>query len=191
EGPGRGLRRGALALPLDAPPDGGRALMAARLEEGAELWPGVALALGWARPDDAELRHLGAAPGALRAAAARAAGAGLRLRAAGRPVALLLDDAQWADEATLDALEYAAMAEARAPLFACALARPAFLDLRPAWGERAAAAVAVDVAPLDDEAAVTLCRRMLLPAEDVPKGAVDRLTARAQGVPLLLVELVR
>src|SRR5262249_25991904 len=47
----RELLRAALDLPLEAPPDGGRALMAARLEEGAELWPGVALALGWARPD--------------------------------------------------------------------------------------------------------------------------------------------
>jgi tetratricopeptide (TPR) repeat protein len=36
-----------------------------------------------------------------------------------------------------------------------------------------------------------LCRRLLAPAENVPSAAVDRLVQRTQGVPLLLVELVR
>ena len=44
--------------------------------------------------------------------------------------------------------------------------------------------------PLDDESARALCRRLLLPARDVPEPAIDRLLERSQRVPLLLVELV-
>ncbi|HET6922218.1 MAG TPA: serine/threonine-protein kinase PknK, partial [Anaeromyxobacteraceae bacterium] len=123
--------------------------------------------------------------------AVRAGGALLRRRARARPVCLVLDDAHLADGAALDAIEYAALAEAGAPFFACALARPAFATRRAAWGERAARSRTLRLGALAPEAAAELCIRLLLPAEGVPARAVERLTARAQGVPLLLVELVR
>jgi tetratricopeptide (TPR) repeat protein len=45
--------------------------------------------------------------------------------------------------------------------------------------------------PLGQEDAAELCRRLLLPAENVPGRAIERLVARARGLPILLVELVR
>ncbi len=190
----RALFRWALALPAGpAPADHGRALLSAALpiELGPEIWGPVALALGWLDPAAPELGGAAAAPGALRTQAMRAAGEAIRRRALARPLCVLLDDAHLADGAALDALEYAALAEGGAPLFVCALARPAFADARPAWGERAASREALSLGPLEPAAAVELVRRLLLPAENVPQQAVERLAERTQGIPMLLVELVR
>src|SRR5262249_53856647 len=155
-------------------------------EVGKEVWPGVALALGWVTPDAPELRGLAAAPGVLRAAAARAVGAALRQWAKAKPLLFVLDDAQFADEATLDALELAALAEARAPIWICVLGRPAFQSGRPNWAERCTHRHDVRLGPLQGEGASELCRTLLRPAENVPAEAIERLVARTQGVPLLL-----
>ncbi|GEJ59115.1 serine/threonine-protein kinase [Anaeromyxobacter diazotrophicus] len=176
-----------------APPDAGRSLLALALppELRDEAWPAVALTLGWLAPGAPLLEAAGAAPGALTALAIRAAASLLRRRAAARPLCVLLDDAHLAGGAALDALESAALAEARAPLFVCALARPAFAAARPYWGERAARRQLERLEPLPAATAAELCRRLLAPAEGIPAQAVERLAARAQGVPFLLVELVR
>jgi eukaryotic-like serine/threonine-protein kinase len=195
----RELLQRALALPASPPPDGGRALLRSRLgaAQSAKLGAAVALALGWigdgAQATDAypELAALSAAPGALRAALTVAAGEALRRRARLCPLFVVLDDAHAADDAALAALEYAALAEARLCLWICALGRPAFARARPGWGERAARRQTYDLGALDRESAAALCRRLLLPAEDLPEPALAHLVDRAQGVPLLLVELVR
>jgi len=188
------LLRRALDLPAGAAPaDGGRAalLLALPPDIAEEAWPVAALALGWLAPGAPELRARAAAPGALVALTVRTLGAVLRRRAALRPLCVLVDDAHLAGGAALDALEFAALAEAGAPVFACALARPDFAASRPAWGERAARSRTLKLEPLPPAPAADLCRRLLAPADSVPARAVDLLVARTQGVPLLLVELVR
>ncbi|WP_437733882.1 serine/threonine-protein kinase [Sorangium sp. So ce1335] len=195
----REILQQALGLPSSPPPDGGGELLRRRLgpSQHARLGGAVALALGWisdgapAEERYPELRALSAAPGALRAALAVAAGEALRRRSHRTPLFVVLDDAHEADDAALAALEYAALAEARSPLFICALARPTFEGARPSFGERAARRETHRLEALDRESAIALCRRLLLPAEDVPEPALAHLVERAQGVPLLLVELVR
>jgi len=142
-------------------------------------------------PDAAELRALGAAPGVLRAMVVRSAGEALRLLAARRPLALILDDAHYAEQATTDAVEYATLAEAAAPLWVCVLARPVFENGRPSWAERSAARLRVTLGPLGHEAAIELCRRLLHPAENIPVHTLEKLVGGTQGSPLLLTELVR
>jgi tetratricopeptide (TPR) repeat protein len=189
------LLRRLLDVPVGAapPPDAGRALIGLALpgEAGLEAWAAVALKLGWLAPDSRSLQTPGGAPGALSALAARAAASLLRLRAAVRPVCIVLDDAHLADGAALDALESAALAEGAAPLFVCALARPTFRESRPYWGERAGKSSIERLDPLTPATTVDLCRRLLEPAEGIPAVALERLASRAGGVPLLLVELVR
>ncbi|WP_437630523.1 protein kinase domain-containing protein [Sorangium sp. So ce854] len=191
------LVREALNVP-DAPPQSGaRAVIEDRLglALGEELGAGLAMALGWVDERTGsevfpEIEALKAAPGALRSARVRAAGECLRRRAAFAPVLVLLDDAQFAHDATLATLEYAALADGAAPLWICAMGRPAFAEVHPSWGERAARREVVRLGALDAESARALCRRLLLPARDVPEQAIDRLIERSQQVPLLLVELV-
>src|SRR5439155_11629187 len=99
----------------------------------------------------------------------RAAGEVLRARAQRQPICLVLDDAQFADDTALDALEYATLAEGKAPLFICALGRPSFLEARRSFGERAARQGTHHLGPLPPPQAAELCRRLLAPAENVPR----------------------
>ena len=198
EGTLRMLLRGALYgfrndSELTGAEDEGRATCLALLgpQLTAELWPGVASTLGWLAPGAAGLQNWAAAPGALRSLAMRAAGELLARRAHGQPLCLILDDAQYAEETALDALEYAALAETRSPLWVCVLARPGFERLRPSWGTRAARRHVLPLGPLALDSAVELCRTLLRPAENVPAAALEHLVERAQRVPLFLVELVR
>jgi tetratricopeptide (TPR) repeat protein len=189
----RELLSTTLALPDAAPLDLGRALLTERLgaDIAKEVWAGVAVAMGWAPPEHPELRALAAAPGALRSAAARAAGEGLRSKARARPLALVVEDAQFVDETALDAIEYAALAEAGCPIFVCVVGRPSFGRGRTDWAGRAAERKELVLPPLDPAAAAELARRLLSPAENVPASALARLAARTEGIPMLLVELVR
>ncbi|MFT3767981.1 MAG: protein kinase [Minicystis sp.] len=204
----------ALDLPATPPADSGAAILAERLgpQGGADLAPAAALALGWITAGDegsplaSALRAQGAAPGAIRSALTVAAGDALR-RAATGPLFVVVDDAQFAGDVVLSALAYAARAEARAPIWICVLGRPLPLfdalvadgaprdpgaaPMPTGWGQDAARREQHRLGPLDPESAAALCRRLLLPVESAPDSAVQRLVARAQGNPLLLVELVR
>jgi len=149
------------------------------------------VALGWAAAADDDVRAVAAAPGVLRAAAARAIGAGLRQRALERPVLVALDDAHLADLAGLDGLEQATRREEEARVAVLVAARPALLEGRPGWGESAATQRRIVVGPLEDAAAGQLLRRLLAPAEGVPADVIERLVARTRGLPLLMTELAR
>jgi serine/threonine protein kinase/tetratricopeptide (TPR) repeat protein len=189
----RELLRHAMELPSEAPADLGHALVEQRLgrELAREAWAAVAVVMGWVSADHPEVGGLSAAPGALRAATARAAGEALREMSRRRPLALVLEDAHFADETVLDAIEYATLEEAGCPIWVAVVARPAFGRGRTAWASRAALRASFELGPLDPSAAAELARRLLSPAENVSAEALRRLTERTKGIPLLLVELVR
>src|SRR3954469_20254633 len=104
----RELLQRTLALPDAAPADLGRGMLSEALgtDTSAEVWAGVAVAMGGAPPEHPELRSLAAAPGALRSAAARALGEALRKESRGKALALIIEDAHFVDETALDAVEY-------------------------------------------------------------------------------------
>lgn len=187
------LMRRLLDLPVTLEQtDRARTLLASRLGDlGEGVWAAAAHVLGWIGADHPEVRRLLSAPGALRHATARVAGEAIRRRALQKPLCLLLDDAQLLDDATLDALEYATLPETRARLWVCVLARPSFMGARPSWGTRAGSTERVTLGPLAPEDASELARRLLLPAEYIPESVLRFLVERTQGVPRLLVELVR
>ncbi len=182
-----------LALPEEIPSDLGKTKLTSRLgpDVTREVWAGVAVAMGWAQPDHPEIRELAAAPGALRSSAARAVGEAMRRASRTRPLALVIDDAQFAGETALDAIEYATLKEAGCPIWVCVIGRPSFGRGRTAWARRAARRLELTLPALDPAAAAELARRLLSPAENVPASALSRLAERTQGVPMLLAELVR
>ncbi len=189
----RELLQRTLALPDAAPADLGRGLLSELLgaDTSAEVWAGVAVAMGWAPPEHPALRSLAAAPGALRSAAARALGEALRKETRRKPLALIVEDAHFVDETALDGIEYAALVEAGCPIWVCVVARPAFGRGRTTWASRAAKQQQITLPPLESAAAIELARRLLSPAENVPQSALARLADRTLGIPMLLVELVR
>ncbi|HEY6880742.1 MAG TPA: AAA family ATPase, partial [Polyangiales bacterium] len=185
------LLRRALRVNSEAPADPEAVLRQRYGAQGDQHWVGAAFALGWIDGEHPAVRKLAAAPGALRLAAARATGEALRLRSQQVPLAIVLDDAHQADEATLDALEYATMREAGARIWACALARPSFNAARPNWGARASKTQHTTLEALSAAEAGDLARRLLHPVEQVSPIVLGKLFGRTQGVPRLLVELIR
>ncbi|WP_437475753.1 protein kinase [Sorangium sp. So ce1014] len=183
------LLRAALDLPasgaLDATVD---AALARRLgaPEAARAWPAVGLAFGRIAGRAPAAAPLLEAAGARRHAEARALAAVL---AAAAPLALLLDDADRADAAALDALELATAEGSPARLAIVLAARPSIASLRPGLGERAARRLTLDLGPLDAEAAGALLQDHLRPVEFVPRAALDHLRALGRGVPRDLVEV--
>ncbi|HEY7376256.1 MAG TPA: AAA family ATPase, partial [Polyangia bacterium] len=185
----RALLGRCFTLPLEKPDDRGAALLS---DLGPALWPAAALTLGWMTPDEPELRTLAAAPGVLRATVSRSVGQALRLRARDRAMVVILDDAHHADDATLEAIEYATMPEADVPLWICVAARPALAQMKPSWGERAGANhQRLEMGPLASGAATELARRLLFPLEHIPAAALETLVAGTHGNPFLLSELIR
>ncbi|AUX44311.1 serine/threonine protein kinase [Sorangium cellulosum] len=181
-----------LRIALDLPASGERddaagAALARRLgaPEAARAWPAVGLAFGQIAARDPAAAPLLAAAGARRHAEARALAAAL----AAAPVVLLLDDADLADAAALDAIELATAEGSPARLAVVLAARPSIASLRPGLGERAARRLALDLGPLDAEAAGALLQDHLRPVEFIPRAVLDHLHALARGVPRDLVEV--
>ena len=104
----------------------------------------------------------------------------------GMPVALLLEDAQHADDALLDLVDHL-VKTIRCPLLVLVLTRPELVERDPAL-LAGRGAVAVDLAPLPDEAMGALLDGLV---DDLPRRARSALVARAEGVPLYAVETVR
>ena len=104
------------------------------------------------------------------------------------PVALLLDDLQWADGPSLDLLEELVGQLADAPLLVLGCARPELLDARPQIFQGALAA-RIEPRPLlvseVEELAGALVGRPL------PEGLARRLTDRTGGNPLFVEQIVR
>ena len=107
-----------------------------------------------------------------------------------RPLVLVFEDLQWADDGLLDFVDQMASRLADIPVLLVATARPELLARRPSWGGGKANAVTLSLAPLsDDETARlvhALLQRVVLPAE-----MQSALLERAGGNPLYAEEFVR
>ena len=183
------LLRRTLDLPVNRPADGGREILTERLGElGKETYAAAALVLGWIASDHPAVQALRSAPGVLRANVARAGNEALHRLAGSRPVLIVVDDAHWAADTLLDALEQATVSDV--PLWICAIGRPAFAESRPTWGQRSAHLLAIRLGPLDPRSAAELCRHLLRPATNISEQVIARLVDRAQAVPLLVCDLI-
>jgi len=188
----RKLLTSVVSLPMAKPGDPATML---RDKLDTEVPPDVAqglqLAMGWIDSDDPSIRRLKAAPGALRSMLAKALGEVLVSRARREPLRLIIDDAQFLDDATLDALEYATRKEIRTNLWVCVLARVGFEGNRAAWGAHAGVHQRMDLPPLSSQDAAALVRSLLDQAINVSEPVVHRLVERTKGVPLVILELIR
>ena len=186
--------RGLLLALLDLPPTPTVAQVRAACarhsgdDDVEQLARAAALVIGAFDDDEARAAAARFAPGALRQVVAASVAHALEKRAATRPVALLVDDADRADAAALDAVEIAS-ALVRAPLWICVFAQPSLCSLRPTWGERASHHEQVTLGPLAAAPAAELLRELLRPVDFISDSLIAQLVERTGGVPLYLVEL--
>ncbi len=104
------------------------------------------------------------------------------------PTILLFEDLQWADSGLLDFIEHLLEWSRGVPLLVVTLARPELFDRRPDWGAGTRYLTRIALEPLSDEAMHTLLAGFV---PGLPEAAVEAIVARADGMPLYAVEIVR
>jgi len=103
------------------------------------------------------------------------------------PVAIAIEDLQWADESSLDMLEAVASASSSAPLLLLVSARPAGIERLRLPPERT---TRIELSPLKQDAAAQLLEAAA-GVTRVPKALSELLYARTAGNPLFLEEMAR
>ncbi|WP_437670775.1 protein kinase domain-containing protein [Sorangium sp. So ce131] len=112
----------------------------------------------------------------------------LRFAADTAPIAILCDDIQWADGASLDLIEDLLVRAEDLPVLAVCAARPELFERLPAWGEGKAGHVRVDLAPLPRRHMEEMVRDWLRRVPALSPAVVRTLADRAEGHPLTLAE---
>ena len=163
------------------------------LRELGEVLGRVAVILGAQPAPDLTLDVAGRAE-ATPDAKARILGAVFRLAAFAlerTPMVILCDDAQWADDASLDLLDDLVARAEGLPLAVVCAAQPEIHERRPHWGRGRALDERIEVPPLGrlqvEEMIHDRLRRMRDPAPDL----VTLLADRAEGNPRTLEEMLQ
>jgi class 3 adenylate cyclase/tetratricopeptide (TPR) repeat protein len=107
-----------------------------------------------------------------------------------RPLVLVFEDLQWADDNLLDFVDYLVDWATHSPLLALATARPELLERRPGWGGGKPNAATVSLSPLSEEDIARLLASLLDQAV-MPAETQTQLLARAGGNPLYAEEYAR
>jgi class 3 adenylate cyclase/tetratricopeptide (TPR) repeat protein len=107
------------------------------------------------------------------------------------PVALLLDDIHWADDGSLDFVDYLARECATVPLLVVCLARPVLLERRPAWGEGRERHERLRLQPLSKKESRQLFEEILRRARGVPAELRELVVSGAEGNPFYVEELIK
>jgi len=103
-------------------------------------------------------------------------------------VVLVVEELHWADPGLMDFLESLLEWSRTSPVLVLTLARPELMDRRPAWGVGVRNSSTLHLDRLDDPE----IRAMVVGYVDgLPDDGLDRLVARAEGVPMYAVETVR
>ena len=107
------------------------------------------------------------------------------------PVVLLLDDIHWADNGSLDLIEYLAKLETNLPIFILCAARPSLDESHPNWGSNFPLCTIITIKSLDFNASSELVSEILQNVSDLPHDLVETVAKNAEGNPFYLEELVK
>lgn len=107
------------------------------------------------------------------------------------PVVLYLDDIHWADDGSLDFVDYLARTCADVPMLILCLARPVLLERRPSWGEGEAAHTRVQLQPLSKRESRHLVEEILRHAQSIPQVLRELVVSGAEGNPFYMEELIK
>ena len=107
------------------------------------------------------------------------------------PAVLYLDDIHWADDGSLDFIDYLALHCAHDPVMLLCLARPALLERRPAWGEGRERHTRLTLQPLSKKESRQLVEEILHRAHGVPAELRELVVGGAEGNPFYVEELIK
>ncbi len=105
-----------------------------------------------------------------------------------KPVCLILDDIQWADNALLDFIEFVASRAQNAPLLFLTLARTELTEKRPTWGGGVRGFTSLFLEPLDETSTREMVRA-LCKEHELDEARVAQICRVAGGNPLFAEEL--
>jgi tetratricopeptide (TPR) repeat protein/class 3 adenylate cyclase len=107
-----------------------------------------------------------------------------------RPVVLFLEDLHWADDSSLDLLEYLAGEVPNRQLMFVCLARPSLFERRKDWGAEHPAFARLHLEPLTESQCRDLVDEILKRMDAIPEGLRELVTRSAQGNPFYVEELI-
>jgi len=107
-----------------------------------------------------------------------------------RPLMLVFEDLQWADDGLLDFVDHLVDWASDVPILVVCTARPELLERRPGWGGGKRSSLTVSLSPLTDDETERLIRA-LVAEKSVDDRRAGKLLARAGGNPLYAEEYVR
>jgi tetratricopeptide (TPR) repeat protein len=107
------------------------------------------------------------------------------------PTVIILEDIHWADDSSLDLLDYLVTVILDTRLLVVCLARPALFERRPSWGEGQKVHSQINLRPLSRRASRHLVGEILKKAEDVPHKLRDLIVEGAEGNPFYVEELTK
>ena len=103
-------------------------------------------------------------------------------------VVMAFEDLHWADSGLLDFVESLLLSSRSSPILVLSLARPELFERRPGWGSGVRSATSLHLDPLPDDSMRALVTGYVDGLADTD---LDRVVARAEGIPLYAVETVR
>jgi class 3 adenylate cyclase/predicted ATPase/ribosomal protein L40E len=112
-------------------------------------------------------------------------------RSPGGAVLLALEDVHWADESSLDLLEYLAQNCVGTPLMILLLARPMLLEMRPNRSPALAAGSQLRLAPLSARDSDLLVQSILGNVTEIPSALRDLVLSGAAGNPFYIEEIIK
>jgi predicted ATPase len=170
-----------------------------RVEAWQEMVDLVGYLVGFEFPESPYVAGLRGDPKQLAARARQLAARMWAAAAAQSPVMIQIEDAHWADTASLELFHAIARENPRLPILLLVLARPGFFEAHPAWAggldtlRRGATPNQhlIELRPLDRHDSRDLARTLLRPIPELPRELRDLLVDRAEGNPLFMEELVK
>ncbi|HJQ15117.1 MAG TPA: adenylate/guanylate cyclase domain-containing protein, partial [Anaerolineales bacterium] len=107
------------------------------------------------------------------------------------PLVLLLDDIHWADNGSLELIEYLAKLETDLPVFILCTTRPSLDESHPNWGSDFPICSIIAIKNLDILASQQLVSEILQNVSDLPYDLVEMIARNAEGNPFYLEELIK
>ena len=101
---------------------------------------------------------------------------------------IFLEDIHWADDGSLDAIEYLMKNAKEIPLFILCFARPTLFERRSAWGE---GFLRLNLQTLSRLESDELVAEILKKLPDIPKNLRELVVTRSDGNPFFVEELIK